>query len=258
VRRGRHGRPLKVGRADEPRSVSPIPRIARRDVTSSAEHAASAGGPLWCNTRAVTIPFYARHDWTIARDEFIISIDARTRVMADSPAGPWQRFEGNPVLSPSDDPAKFDSARVDDSAFLVRDGRVWLYYKGRMKGKTPEQTKMGVAFGDGPTGPFTKYGEPLHQGHEPLIWTQGGGVGSLATAAGPRRVYYAADGLHFEAMNPVEGQPSGPGAWREDHFQNNFEGDGLRWGISQIQKDGDVYLVRYDCVPSPDAAGDAS
>jgi len=169
--------------------------------------------------------------------------------VANSPVGPWRKFNGNPVLSPSADPAKFDSSRVDDATLLVRDGKIWLYYKGRMKGKGPGETKMGVAFAESPTGPFTKHGEPLHAGHEVMVWPQGKGVASLATAAGPRRVYYAADGLHFESWNAVQHPPSAPGAWRSDEFENSPEGKGLEWGIGHANKGGDLYLMRFDGKP---------
>ena len=166
--------------------------------------------------------------------------------VADSPAGPWQKFSGNPVLSPSEDVTRFDSMRMDDAALLVREGKIWFYYKGRMKGKGPGETKMGVAFADAPTGPFTKHGEPLHAGHEVMVWPQGKGVASLATAAGPRMVYYAADGLHFKPGNAVTNPPAAPGAFRGDDFENNPAGKGLEWGISHANKDEDLYLMRFD------------
>ena len=40
---------------------------------------------------------------------------------------------------------------MDDAALLVRDGKVWFYYKGRKQGKGAGDTKMGVAFADSPT-----------------------------------------------------------------------------------------------------------
>jgi beta-xylosidase len=72
---------------------------------------------------------------------------------ADSPRGPWLRFEGNPVLYPSDDPEAFDSMRVDDTCFIVRGGEYWMYYKGRQMNQTSGETKMGVAIAKAPTGP---------------------------------------------------------------------------------------------------------
>jgi len=166
--------------------------------------------------------------------------------VSDSPDGPWKKFEGNPVLSPSPDPAQFDSMRVDDAAFVVRDGKIWFYYKGRQINKSPAETKMGVAIGDSPTGPFVKHGEPLHQGHEVMVWPQGAGVASLASAAGPRMIYFAADGLHFQPRTLLKGGLGAPGAYRNDHFQNNAVGQGLTWGICHSTKSGDVYLRRFD------------
>ncbi|MBL9190447.1 MAG: family 43 glycosylhydrolase [Opitutaceae bacterium] len=174
--------------------------------------------------------------------------------VAASPAGPWRKFTGNPVLAPSADPAQFDSLRVDDAALLVRDGKIWFYYKGRMMGKAPTETKMGVAFSDSPTGPFTKHGAPLHAGHEVMIWPQGKGVASLATAAGPRVVYFAADGLKFEPRMEVKNPPSAPGAWRRDDFAKNAGGPGLEWGIGHKNQSGDLYLVRFDCHSTSESA----
>ena len=42
---------------------------------------------------------------------------------SDSPHGPWTRFEGNPVLCPSNNPDHFDSMRIDDSCLIARDGQ---------------------------------------------------------------------------------------------------------------------------------------
>lgn len=173
--------------------------------------------------------------------------------IADSPAGPWKKFAGNPILSPSTDPAKFDSSRVDDAALAIRDGKIWFYYKGRTKGKGPWETKMGVAISASPTGPFVKQGDPLHAGHEVMIWPQGRGVASLATAAGPRVVYYAADGVRFEQRNSVQNPPAAPGAWRSDDFKNNPDGPGLAWGISHQRVSSDFFLQRFDCVPAPES-----
>jgi arylsulfatase len=168
--------------------------------------------------------------------------------VSNSPNGPWTRFEGNPVLSPSDDATKFDSMRVDDASLVVRGGKVWLYYKGRQQERTPGETHMGVAIGKAATGPFVKYrdAQPLHPGHEVLVWPHGTGVASLATSAGPRQVYFAADGLEFEARTAVANVPRAPGAFRSDAFQNDIIGQGLKWGVGHAGR-GDLHLVRFDC-----------
>lgn len=168
--------------------------------------------------------------------------------VADSPRGPWQRFPENPVLRPSDDPAHFDSMRVDDSCLVVREGKYWLYYKGRQIDHTPGQTKMGLATGESPTGPFTKYAnEPiLDSGHEVCVWPHGTGVGCLVCNVGPQgnTLQYSEDGIHFTRITGTT-PPNAPGPYREDHFQNG-NGPGIRWGISMEHHRTWPYLVRFD------------
>lgn len=172
--------------------------------------------------------------------------------VAEKPDGPWTRLETNPVLTPSEDPAAFDSMRCDDAALIVRDGKYWLYYKGRCLEHGPGgpgRTQMGVAVAEKPEGPYVKSeANPLHPGHEVMVWPQGRGVASLATAAGPRRVYFAADGLTFHPRHPVANPPHAPGAFRADNFQDNARGEGLRWGISHAGGAGDLHLLRFDAV----------
>ena len=178
--------------------------------------------------------------------------------ISESPDGPWKKFEGNPALVPSEDPQEFDSMRVDDAAFVVRDGAYWFYYKGRQQAHTPGETKMGVAIADSPTGPYVKQAQPLHAGHEVMVWPHGGGVASLATAAGPRHVYFAPDGLDFQPRNPVANPPGAPGAFRNDDFDGDLAaGQGLKWGISHAHKQGDLYLLRFDCKWTPPDATQA-
>ena len=77
--------------------------------------------------------------------------------VSDSPSGPWNTFQGNPILKASEDPRDFDSMRVDDACLIVRDGKYWLYYKGRQWDNTPRNTKLGVAIADRPEGPYVKH-----------------------------------------------------------------------------------------------------
>ncbi len=169
--------------------------------------------------------------------------------VSDSPNGPWTKLPANPLLTPSDDPSLFDSMRVDDASFIVRDGKIWFYYKGRQLDHTPGETKMGVAVAEDPGGPYRKHpAAALHRGHEVMVWPHGAGVASLATAAGPRCVYFAEDGIHFEQRCTIAHAPRAPGAFREDHFGQTRSGKGLRWGISHARsKGGDLTLVRFDC-----------
>ncbi len=184
--------------------------------------------------------------------------DTKTAIglaVSASPDGPWKRRGANPVLTPSDDPDDFDSMRVDDASLVVRDGKYWLYYKGRQMNHTPGETRMGVAIAERPAGPYRKHqAGPLHAGHEVLVWPHGAGVASMATAAGPKRIYFAPDGIHFEERNPVSHAPRAPGAYRGDDFHNDIIGEGIRWGIGHARADGDLYLVRFDCRFTPRSA----
>ena len=51
--------------------------------------------------------------------------------VSDSPNGPFKRVDNNPVLEISKNPEDFDSYRIDDASLLVKDNKIWLYYKGR-------------------------------------------------------------------------------------------------------------------------------
>jgi hypothetical protein len=172
--------------------------------------------------------------------------------LSDSPRGPWRRFDGNPILAISRDPNEFDSFRVDDACLFVRESKVWLYYKGRQAGHSPAETKMGVAIAEAPAGPYVKHPEnPLHTGHEVLVWPYREGVASLGSLPRPA-VWYAADGIHFRVMAFVAKHPQAPGGYRPDAFDDTRSGQGLPWGICQRSRPR-PHLIRYDCdlVPEP-------
>lgn len=175
--------------------------------------------------------------------------------VASRPEGPWRKYRGNPILKPeAHEPDYFDSFRVDDASLLVRDGKYWLYYKGRGQNKTTAQTQMGVAIAENPTGPYRKqkqYGG-LHAGHEVMVWPENGGVASMATASGPRAIYFAPDGIHFELRETLDEHPVGPGLYRSDHFLNNTSLQLPYWGISHhvvVDKEkgfSPLYLQRFE------------
>lgn len=161
--------------------------------------------------------------------------------LADSPGGPWKKHDKNPVLQASWDYNDFDSLRVDDACILVRDGTVYLYYKGRAWNRSPGQTMMGVALSLSPLGPFEKHtGNPVVRGgHEVLVWPHQGGVMSLHSNAGDdgRSLQFSNDGLSFEKVADQTQYPLAPGAFRQ--------ASGLSWGIS-MRHGPHPYLVRYD------------
>jgi len=173
--------------------------------------------------------------------------------ISDSPEGPWKKYRANPLLEAAlEKPNMFDSLRVDDASLILREGEIWMYYKGRSRahGPTgPTKTQMGLAVAANPTGPFVKHeANPLHNGHEVLVWPQGYGIGSMSTAAGPRQIYYAFDGLQFTERNRLVEPPDAPGIFREDDFRNNLIAPVPEWGIGHARAEGDLFLVRSDFV----------
>ncbi len=175
--------------------------------------------------------------------------------VSDSPAGPFVRIKNNPILRPGTPASKFDSYRVDDTCLLVRDGRIWMYYKGRCleHGETgPRHTQMGVAIADAPIGPYVKAngGDPVQDsGHEVQIWKSRPGVYSLvASNVGPNgwTLQYATDGLAFKVVCKLTGgQPGAPGLYRPELTDPAAEPGDELWGISHGNRSGDVHLRRF-------------
>jgi len=168
---------------------------------------------------------------------------------AETPEGPWCRFEGNPVLRPGVG-AAVDGYRVDDACLVVRDNGFWMYYKGRQRGLTPAQTRMCLAIASAPTGPYEK--SPLNpilsSGHEVCVWPHGAGVAALISPCGPEggTVQYSPDGLHFERVARST-PPSAPGPFRDDGYAEDT-GPGISWGLCQDVSSAErPFLLRFDC-----------
>lgn len=204
-----------------------------------------AGGEYWLFYTAVPMPF-SNSGPNITRTAIGIAV-------ADSPNGPWKKLDANPVLKASDDPKEFDSMRVDDACLLVREGKYWLYYKGRQWNNTPANTRMGVAVADRPEGPYKKHaGNPvIDGGHEVLVWLQGAGVVAMVNL-GPkgiaRTLQYAPDGLEFSKLADLAEVPSAAGAYRPEAFTGSGRGKMPEWGIYIGTRKGFLpFLGRFDC-----------
>lgn len=177
--------------------------------------------------------------------------------VADSPDGPWQRLSSNPAITNSDDPAHFDSHLIDDACLIVRDGKYWLYYKGRQQGKGPGQTKMGVAIAQKPEGPYVKYqGNPVIQGnHEVAVWPQGTGVAAMIGTTGPkeitRSILYAEDGLNFTKTHSVQNVPTAAGTYRPEAFTDSDKGEQPDWGVHIGKRKGFLpFIERFNLTTS--------
>jgi len=169
--------------------------------------------------------------------------------VSDNPNGPFKRVENNPVLEISNTPEDFDSFRVDDASMLVRDGKIWMYYKGRsiVDGKRgPGLTEMSVAIADKPEGPFIKHqGSLLDRSHEVLIWKKGNGIEALASMS--KTINYAEDGLDFTVkQDSLVKIPIAAGLYRPDLEDGNKGTETPGWGISLKGKRGKVYFARFE------------
>jgi hypothetical protein len=167
--------------------------------------------------------------------------------VADSPDGPFQRVSDDPILEVSDVSDDFDSYRVDDASLLVKDDKVWLYYKGRSRkhGRSgPGHTQMGVAFADQPEGPYEKYPTPLlERSHEVLIWNQDDGVAALASIS--QSINWAPEGIEFSRKyENLKQIPRAPGLFRP-HLTEHSEKSIPGWGICHDRKEGHIFLRRF-------------
>ncbi|MDF7825962.1 family 43 glycosylhydrolase [Pontiellaceae bacterium B12227] len=174
--------------------------------------------------------------------------------VSDSPDGPWEKLATNPVLKNSDNSADFDSHLVDDSCLMVRDGKYWLYYKGRPLGKSAHYTQMGLAIAEKPEGPYIKHPEnPVIPGnHAVLAWPQGKGVAAMIGVTGPadliNTVQYAEDGVHFIKTHDAVDGPRAGGAYRPEAFTNSGAGKPIQWGVEIGKHKGKElpYIHRVD------------
>ena len=167
--------------------------------------------------------------------------------IAESPEGPWQRHERNPVLSPDAD--AWDSLIVDDTHLIVRNGQYWLYYKGGHETISPRDTQWGLAIADNMTGPYIKFANnPLIGGHTVCVWPHREGVAALVDNAGPEAftVQYAPDGIHFKRTAKLDLVHTGCGPYDPDAFNNTTYGGGIRWGVAQQGQKGRVCIVRFE------------
>ena len=173
--------------------------------------------------------------------------------VSDSPDGPWKKLESNPVLRASENPDAFDSMRVDDACLIVRDGKYWLYYKGRQWNNTPGNTKMGVAIANKPEGPYVKNdaNPVVRGGHEVLVWPYGKGIVAMINI-GPEEIantlQYADDGITFVKMQSLRNVPHGAGAYRPEAFLDSGKGEMIEWGLHIGRKKGFLpFIERYHC-----------
>jgi len=204
-----------------------------------------AEGKYWLFYTAVPEPFI---------NKITPTKTALGMAVADSPDGPWKKLDTNPVLKASNDPKEFDSLRVDDAGLIVRNGKYWLYYKGRQWNNSPGKTKMGVAIADKPQGPYVKYAANpvIGGGHEVIVWPLGKGVVAQIGQVGPEVIrntlQYAEDGLTFGKMSALKNIAWAGGSYRSEAFTDSGKGKMVEWGLRHITRNKAIlpYLDRFE------------
>jgi predicted GH43/DUF377 family glycosyl hydrolase len=174
--------------------------------------------------------------------------------VSDAPDGPWTKLDTNPILRPSDDPARFDSMRVDDTVLLVRGGRYWLYYKGRQWDRSWQETKLGVAIADQPQGPYVKYEKNpvVPAGHEVMVWPVGDSVMAMINI-GPKpfgqSLQQAPDGVTFTKVQDLDRVPHAAGFYLPEAHTDSGKGRPPEWGLEIIEAPGCLpTLGRFNCI----------
>ncbi len=134
--------------------------------------------------------------------------------VADSPYGPWKRFD-EPVLDIThDDSLAFDALMTSNpSVCQMTDGKILMVYKAVGKKFPPPNggpVVHGVAIAEHPTGPFKKYPDPVFTvegerfpAEDPYIWYQGGKYRAIVKSIehqAQKRVFYL---VHYESDDGI-------------------------------------------------------
>ena len=161
--------------------------------------------------------------------------------VSDRPEGPFEYICEDPILSPSREPERFDHILMDDPCIIRRDGKYWLYYKGRSSDTS--QCWLGVATSEEVAGPFVKpQKEPVCDAdwHTGCVWPHREGVAGVVDR---NCLAYSKDGLDFQLGAEV-GHLLDASVYCPDAFDDDGVGKGISWGLAQ---QGDpVYLYRWE------------
>ncbi|WP_235951869.1 glycoside hydrolase family 117 protein [Crateriforma spongiae] len=174
--------------------------------------------------------------------------------VADSPDGPWTPC--NRIVVDNGPPGSWDQYVIHDPYPLVRNGKIYLYYKGEMGGDPPVRAQ-GLAIADHPFGPFRKHplNPVINSGHETSLFPFKEGLAALVSRHGLEHntIQYAPDGVNFEVAAITGLMPIAPGAYVPDAFTDTKDGRGITWGLCHfrnIKRDegkSHSMLARFDC-----------
>ena len=174
--------------------------------------------------------------------------------VADSPNGPWT--PSNKIVLDNGPEGSWDQYVIHDPYPLVRDGKIYIYYKGEMGGN-PKVRAQGLAISENPFGPFKKHplNPVINSGHETALFPFKEGLAALVSRHGLEHntIQYAPDGVNFEVAAITGLMPIAPGPYVPDAFTNTKDGRGISWGLCHFRNVGKAegkshsYFARFDC-----------
>lgn len=161
--------------------------------------------------------------------------------VADTPDGPWAK-QKETILWPGDN--TWDDLCCDDANILYRDGKWWLYYKGRTRGDGPGNSRIGVAISDKLTGPYKKHpANPLFKGHAFAAWVHRKGVAAIG-GENNHVVLWSTDGIHFEVAGEFDNKSVGFNC--PENFGDGTNNRGVSWGFD-VARTKPRYVYRFNC-----------
>lgn len=179
---------------------------------------------------------------------------------ADFPDGPWTPY--NKIVIPNGPEGAWDQYSIHDPFPLVRDGKIYLYYKSDF-GRDPHLVRMqGLAIADNPLGPFKKHSlnPVITSGHETSLFPFKAGIAALVYKDGPEHntIQYSDDGVNFSIASITELMPYAAAPHIPDAFTDTKDGRGITWGLAHFINQGGKdkmhsILVRFDCDLSLDS-----
>ncbi len=176
---------------------------------------------------------------------------------ADSPDGPWHRSP-MPLLTPGP-PGAWDCHKVHDPMLMVRDGKIWLYYKGVPEDRINHGIAWGLAIADKPEVPFIKseHNPVTNSGHEVFVFPYKNGVLAVLSNDGYEKntIQFAEDGINFHVKASIDMTPEAGAPFCPDAYANATDARGITWGLCHIPQSPDKpwpFIIRFDCDLSQD------
>lgn len=198
--------------------------------------AIDAGGPESWDAKGALTAYVVPHDgrfylfYTGVGPDFVDRQSSKTGIgyaVADTPDGPWQKCDA-PILWPSND--EWEYLNNDDTNIIFREGKWWLYFKGRPRTGDHRKTKIGLAISDNLTGPYEKCPEnPLFDGHALTAWVHRDGVAALNGLGVNGKLLWSEDGVHFTEVKNFRNQSTG--LYCPQNFGSGVNDEGITWGF---------------------------